>query len=149
MLGITRTDPRRRLIVRTNFDRRTGCWTYLAVDRNGYGKATVDRRTVQVHRWAYEITNGPVPTALTLDHLCRNRACWNPDHLEPVTMRVNVLRGDGPTADNARKDVCVHGHELTGDNIRRRSGARSHHRECLTCHRRRKVEQKRRARRAA
>jgi hypothetical protein len=64
----------------------------------------------------YELLVGPVGADLTLDHLCRNRACVNPDHLEPVTIAVNVLRGESPPARNARKTHCPQGHEYTPDN---------------------------------
>lgn len=69
------------------------------------------------HRLIYENVIGPIPDGLTLDHLCRNRPCVNPYHMEPVTIAVNVLRGDGPTARNSRMTHCKNGHELSGDNI--------------------------------
>lgn len=60
---------------------------------------------------------GPIPEGMDLDHTCRNRGCVNPEHLEPVTTQVNTLRGIGPTAENARKTHCKHGHPLEGDNL--------------------------------
>lgn len=62
------------------------------------------------------LERGSIPKGLTLDHLCRNRACVNPVHLEPVTNRVNILRGIGITAQNARKTHCKHGHPFTVEN---------------------------------
>lgn len=89
-------------------------------DRDGYGQisATVRgrRTTLRAHRVSYEKHIGPIPVGLTLDHLCRNRGCVNPKHLEPVTNRENVLRGQGPAAVNARRTHCVHGHEFTPEN---------------------------------
>lgn len=92
------------------------CWLWTAArDHRGYGEFRVElppARPAKAHRFAYETLVGPIPDGLELDHLCRNRACVNPDHLEPVTGRVNTLRGESPTAQNARKTHCVHGHEL-------------------------------------
>lgn len=78
------------------------------------------------HRAMFELVNGPVPDGLDLDHLCRNTLCVNPDHLEPVTRRENVLRGEGRSAQNARRTTCLHGHELTFTKNRRR-------RFCVIC----------------
>lgn len=99
----------------------SGCieWTGT-VDRYGYGQFRPggrDSANMGAHRWAYETHVGPIPTGLHIDHLCRNRRCVNPDHLEPVTPRENVMRGISPTSINARKTHCVAGHPLSGDNI--------------------------------
>lgn len=97
------------------------CWLWTAArGRNGYGTfhtggSAANRRTVYVHRWVYENTVGPISDGLTIDHLCRNRRCVNPAHLEPVTNRVNVLRGEGPTAVNALKSHCHRGHPYDAD----------------------------------
>lgn len=89
------------------------CWDWPgSVDRWGYAHSKVgsrtdgSRRSVLVHRAVYEALVGPIPTGLTIDHLCRNPRCYNPTHLEAVTMRENTLRSDGPTARNARKQEC-------------------------------------------
>ena len=81
-----------------------------------------------VHRLAYEWALGPIPDGLVLDHLCLNKLCVNPLHLEPVTLAVNTLRGGNPPAVNARKKVCVRGHEITGMDSRG-------HRFCAVCKR--------------
>lgn len=84
-----------------------GCWGWTgSPNGNGYGHARVDGKTYVAHRYVYQSTVGPIPEGLQLDHLCRNRMCVNPSHLEPVTHRENVLRGQGHAAINARKTHC-------------------------------------------
>ena len=120
------------------------CWEWTAgLDSKGYGafRLSTNKRIV-AHRFAYEILVGPIPEGLQLDHLCRNRRCVNPEHLEPVDNRTNTLRGEGPTAQHARKTHCCHGHELDAGNVRvSRAGARI----CLTCERVRSLRRSRRA----
>ncbi len=85
-----------------------------------------------VHRYMWECRHGPIASELHVDHLCRNRACGNPAHMELVSPGENVLRGEGPTAINARKTHCIHGHEYTPENTyHRREGWRG----CRTCRR--------------
>ena len=84
------------------------------------------------HRLTYEATHGPIPSGLTLDHLCRNRRCVNPDHLEPVTNRENILRGTSPSALHAVQTACVNGHPFDAANTRTNAnGSRS----CRACNR--------------
>jgi hypothetical protein len=83
-----------------------------------YSKKRVDGKTRQAHRVAYESVHGPIPPGLVIDHLCRNPACINVEHMEAVSDRVNILRGTSPSAENARKTHCVRGHDLAGDNLR-------------------------------
>lgn len=102
-----------------------GCWLWKGYrqKRNGvaaYGGfrfSDPNKRWQLVHRWAYEYCVGQIPYGLTIDHLCRNTGCVNPNHLEAVTNRENVRRGNGPTAINARKAFCIRGHPLDGDNL--------------------------------
>lgn len=122
-----------------------GCWQWsrrLAYD--GYGRVTIRvgdaRRTVSVHRTVYSLLVGPVPDGLQLDHLCRNRGCCNPAHLEPVTCRENLLRGDTLNAANAGKTHCVRGHAFDEANTTW-NGTKRH---CRTCHR--ELMRRRRAR---
>lgn len=94
------------------------CWEWSgSIDpAYGYGRLSFGGRQWRAHRWVYEKLRGPIPAGLTLDHLCRNRTCVNPDHLEPVTNKVNVLRGVGITARRARQTDCVHGHPFDSAN---------------------------------
>lgn len=88
-----------------------GCWLWTKYQRHdGYGNFNVDGKQILAHRWAYINLVGPIPEGLYLDHLCRNRPCVNPSHLEPVTNKVNILRGIGATAINALKTHCPRGH---------------------------------------
>lgn len=134
--------PRRGLPIAERFFSRVDasgvCWEWTGSLLDGYGVfQTTKRRTRSAHRWSYEHLVGPVPAGLELDHLCRNRRCVDPNHLEPVPQRVNTMRGSGITAVNARKTHCVNGHPFEGDNImwqRRKDGTISG-RSCRTCHR--------------
>ncbi|MFI2349761.1 HNH endonuclease signature motif containing protein [Streptomyces sp. NPDC019443] len=94
------------------------CWLWVgAIGARGYGRIFVDGQTVPAHRWSYEAEVGSIQPGLVIDHLCRNRACVNPAHLEPVTNQVNTLRGIGMTARRARTTHCPAGHEYAGANL--------------------------------
>jgi hypothetical protein len=110
----TRLDP--RLATKIHPDPQTGCWNWQAYcDRRGYGRSSHRLSSSRLaHRIVYELLIGPVPDGLELDHLCRNHGCVNPRHLEPVTHRENVLRGEAIAAHNARKAACHRGHEDWG-----------------------------------
>jgi len=112
--------------VRERFDAKyrideSGCWLWTAsLNAGGYGQfASGSIGTRLAHRWRWEMENGPVPEGLELDHLCRVRHCVNPAHLEPVTRRENLLRGETLTAKNAAADALPE-----GPSIRRRQPAR-------------------------
>lgn len=93
------------------------CWDWTGYhDRAGYGQLKRDGIGYRAHRYAYELLIGIIEPGLVLDHLCRNHRCVNPDHLEPVTDRENVLRGYGITANRSRSDQCMRGHEFTAEN---------------------------------
>lgn len=112
------------------------CWEWTGsttMRANGYGQIKVDRRNVTTHRLAYELLVGPVPPGMQLDHLCRNRLCCNPDHLEPVSAAANVRRGWGPGGRHARKTHCPQGHPYDAANTGTANGGRS--RRCLACKR--------------
>lgn len=109
------------------------CWEWMAyVEQGGgqgYGKFRLGSRMVRAHRLAYELEVGEIPEGMVLDHLCRNRRCVNPTHLEPVTKTENILRGEGPTAVNARKTHC----EKHGTLLTPRRSANQWRRTCTSC----------------
>jgi hypothetical protein len=116
-------------IVREN---ERGCWVWDKPHPDtGYGQFNGGT----AHRWSYEFFRVEVPDGLDLDHLCRDRACVNPWHLDPVTTAVNILRGVSPAAVNARKTHCDHGHAFTPENTYHPPGRPAHHRNCRTCRR--------------
>lgn len=105
----------------------SGCFIWIGwVKPHGYG--LFGKRLA--HRVSYECAKGAIPEGLVIDHLCRNRCCVNPTHLEAVTQKVNTLRGVGPTAKNAVKTHCKHGHEFTPQNTIIRNGGE---RRCQRC----------------
>ncbi|MGW1678508.1 HNH endonuclease signature motif containing protein [Saccharopolyspora shandongensis] len=111
------------------------CWQWTAARTGGYGVFNIGAGvTRRAHRLAYEEMIGEIPEGLDLDHLCRNRACVNPNHLEPVTRRVNLLRGKTIVAREATKTHCVAGHEFNNANTYVTSTG---WRKCRPCDRRR------------
>lgn len=118
-------------------------WTAARLSSGGYGAFRLNGKTQRAHRVAWELLVGPIPEGLVLDHLCRNPVCVNPDHLQPVTDRVNVVeRGHTIMARKARQTHCLRGHPLTEDNIYRYGSSR----ECKECHAiRRKARTQRRS----
>ena len=108
------------------------CWEWRATkDRGGYGRFSLNGKLRMAHRVSYEMFVGPIPVGLQLDHLCRNRGCVRPDHLETVTNQENARRGN-TGKHNSNKTHCNAGHEFTKDNtlsITRPSGGR----ECKKC----------------
>lgn len=113
------------------------CWQWTGSTLNtDYGRFSWRGRTLLAHRVAYELLVGPIPEGLTLDHLCRNRTCVSPFHLEAVSGRVNTLRSDSPSALNALKTECVNGHPYTEGNVY--YAPKTGHRQCITCRNARK-----------
>lgn len=92
-------------------DRSGDCWMWTAaIDKHsGYGRIQVNKTCGYAHRLSYETFVGPIPVGMEIDHLCRTRACCNPSHLEAVTPRTNVLRGESTGARARRRTLCCHG----------------------------------------
>lgn len=103
------------------------CWVWTgAKDKEDYGRIRVNNTTKLTHRFIYEYYYGQICPDLTIDHLCRNRTCVNPLHLEQVTQQINASRGINW---NSIKTHCKNGHLLSGNNLRIENGKR----RCKTC----------------
>jgi hypothetical protein len=111
-------------------DQTDSCWVWQGSYTNqGYGTIRTNRKANLAHRLAYIWCVGPIPDGLTIDHLCRNRGCVRPDHLEPVTAAENVQRG----AKSRWSPKCPHGHLRSDHEVTSRSGKK----RCKTCERER------------
>jgi hypothetical protein len=95
-----------------------GCRVWLGgKGSTGYGYIKIDHSQRLVHRVAYEVYKGAIPEGYQIDHLCKNTSCINPQHLEAVTQRENILRSNSFAAINSKKTECINGHSLIGDNV--------------------------------
>jgi hypothetical protein len=116
-----------------------GCWLWTGATTRGYGylRGNMTTKNIYAHRLSYELHIGTIPDGLVLDHLCRNTLCVNPEHLEPVTNKENILRGMTLIAQNKRKTHCLYGHQFSDDN----TYVNKHgDRDCIICRRRRSRE---------
>jgi len=111
-----------------NVDRSGECWRWTGrLNMHGYGEMSINGKVTRAHRWAYEHWIGPIPKGLEVDHLCRNRACVKPEHLEPVTHRENMRRA---TRAAGLDETCKRGHARTPENLRIDPNGR---RRCVVC----------------
>lgn len=118
-------------------------WTGIKT-KDGYGRFYLKGKLIRAHRWIYEFYKGKIPKPLEIDHLCKNRACVNLNHLEVVTHRENIFRSDiNPMVLNSRKTHCIYGHEFTSENTYIRTDGS---RKCRICIRRMNSERKKRIR---
>ena len=133
---LTSESPIARFLKKIKTGDKKDCWLWISgKTHHGYGVFWINRKLVRAHRFSYELFNNKrIPDSLTIDHLCKNTSCVNPNHLEAVTMKENVLRGDSPTSKNFRKTHCINGHELSFENIyllKNKEGCQ--HRQCKIC----------------
>lgn len=126
--------PEERFWPKVNRKDDDSCWEWTGWrSRNGYGRLRLTKHTeVAAHRFSYELLVGPIPEGLQIDHLCRNRSCVNPAHLEPVTCQENLLRGLTIAARNAAKTHCPRGHSYSGENLYRKPNGGRECRACMT-----------------
>jgi len=109
----------------------SGCWIWKgALDKQGYGFFSINRKLKRAHRVSYEHWNDELDSNLVIDHLCRNPSCVNPEHLQQVTIQQNLLRGMGLGVFNSKKTYCPKNHPLSGENLYLRSDGK---RACRLC----------------
>lgn len=108
-----------------------GCWDWVGAKSGRYGTIYRSGKNLWAHRYVFEMIRGSTGS-VGLDHLCRNPSCVNPDHLEPVSQRINILRGDSPPARQARRTHCLRGHPLSRENVWM-AGKNRTKRQCRLC----------------
>lgn len=127
------TQSIKRIFAKIRCDRQTGCWVWTGcTTQRGYGNVRVNKIGYTTHRFMYAWLVGPIPAGKgrdipVLDHICGNKLCCNPLHLQLISDTANILKGNGATARNARKTHCRNGHPLPAPI--------NGHRRCMICHR--------------
>jgi len=137
---LTEADQR-RFWAKVQLPDARGCMVWAASSRGqGYGQFWLGGAPHYAHRVSWTLANGEIPPGKVLDHLCRNRACVNPLHLEVVDQQTNTLRGESFAAKNAKRTHCPRGHEYTDENTYHNPPNKSHpngQRVCRACQRER------------
>jgi hypothetical protein len=126
--------PEQRFWAKVSAPDSDGCWNWngSTSKKTGYGQFALDNKTpLLVHRIAYSLLRGEIPPKMTIDHLCRNRRCVNPDHMDICTRGENTMRGNTITAANLRKTHCGKGHPYSGENLIVKAEG---FRRCRQCH---------------
>ena len=119
-----------------------GCWRWHGTkDNYGYAMFHIHSKSKKAHRVAFELVGNAVDYSKTLDHICRNRDCVNPAHLEQVDNRENLMRGNGYARTNSQKTHCLRGHALSGDNLGR-NGVKRFCKTCLYAQRRKRYAER-------
>lgn len=101
-----------RMLDKVEIVTESGCWIWMGANNGdqGYGVVHIGSKKFRAHRLMYELLLGQIPEGLVIDHLCRVRCCVNPAHMEPVTDRENILRGEAPGIKRIGADTCINGH---------------------------------------
>lgn len=140
MLKVSLTKKEKnRILSKISIDLKTNCWNWTgSCNSGGYGHTTFKSKCESVHRLIYAWLVKPIPrnkgrNIPQLDHLCKNIKCCNPKHLELVSFKENILRGDSPSAKHARQTHCKNGHKLPDKPNYFRKNGRSAERICLIC----------------
>lgn len=121
--GAIPTPASERFHSKYEIDPVTGCWNWTAArGDHGYGTigetvAPMKRKTLLAHRLSYEMHKGPIPEGLVVDHICNNRGCVNPDHLQAITNLENINRSPSPEVQRRLANRCIRGHDLTDPEI--------------------------------
>jgi hypothetical protein len=118
---------------------QNGCWLWKGGhsiennQRRPYGRFKIKGKYVFAHRFSFQMKYGEIPKDKVLDHICNNTMCVNPDHLQIVTIKENILKGNGFGAINKRKEFCPKGHPLKEGNLVSWA-LKQNKRLCLTCY---------------
>jgi hypothetical protein len=133
-------DPSERIKRGIEIDSNTGCWNWQGdKTSNGYGRVRINGRKILTHVLSYQLKHGPMPEGKELHHRCENRACCNPNHVEPVTRLEHCLSLSrrSPAFINARKTHCKRGHEFTAENTWLAKDGERGCRQCMRAQRKR------------